>query len=131
MLLITSQKAGINTRKNIERVYNMYVELVENNLADAYLIENVLTFIPHYQSNQFILDTEIGTRYFSMYNYTVETISSETGIEIFYIDNDLNIQKIVSKYVINIQEYYIVLINDTETIIENVIMMKEVIDNVN
>lgn len=104
----------------------MYVELVENNLAQAYLIENVLTFIPHHQSNQFILDTEIGTRYFSMYNYTVETISNETGIEIFYIDNDLNIQKIVSKYVINIQEYYIVLIKDTETIIENVIMMKEV-----
>lgn len=131
MLLIANQKAGINTRKNIERAYNMYVELAENNLAQEYLIENVLTFIPHYQSNQFILDTEIGTRYFSMYNYTDETISSETGIEIFYIDNDLNIQKITGNYVIVTQEYYIVLINDTETIIENVIMMKEVIDNAN
>lgn len=127
MLLIASQKAGINTRKNIERGYNMYVEIVENTLAQAYTIENVLTFIPHYQSNQFILDTEIGTRYFSMDNYTDETISSETDIEIFYIDNDLNIQKITGNYVIAMQEYYIVLINDTETFIENVIMMKEVI----
>ena len=109
----------------------MIVEMVDNCFAVSFNIENVYTFIPSYQHKRFILDCENGTSYFDIANYTCETISSESEIVIYYIDDNLNIQKLITNYIIVTQEYYIVLINDTETIIENIIMIQEMMKNGN